>query len=230
MNPLTVRIFNDKSGMVVTHFLDMCMSSLSTAEGIFSKMEEVLVKHSIPWKYCVGIGLDNTSVNMGCRNSIRSRIETRNPAVSVIGCPCHIVHNIATKAGEAYQKACWYSICDCIYYFFVVVAVLSLMKVLKFNVEEMVIDIYYWFDRSTKRKASLLEYCNFCDTSYRNIVKHVNTRWLSFEKAVCRILQQYAVLRRYYLSEGIVGMYFNSNYVKLIHCYRAYCYCLCILL
>ena len=149
----------------------------------------------------------------------------------MIGCPCHIVHNIAAKAGEGYQKVCWYCICDCIYYYCFVVAVLSLMKVLKFDVEEMVIDIYYWFDKSTKQKVSLLEYCNFCDTSYRNIV-HVNTRWLrlSLEKAVCRILPQYAALRSYNLSEGIVGMYFNSNYVKLIYCYRAYCYCLCILL
>ena len=103
MNPLTIRTF-DKCGMVTTHFLDMCLSSSSTAEGIFSKMEEVLTKHSIPWNYCVGIGLDNTSVNMGCRNSIRTRLEARNPAVSVIGCSCHIVHNIATKAGAAYQK------------------------------------------------------------------------------------------------------------------------------
>ena len=53
MNPLTVRIFDNKCGMVTTHFLDMCMSSSSTAEGIFSKMEEVLTKHSIPWNYCV---------------------------------------------------------------------------------------------------------------------------------------------------------------------------------
>lgn len=81
------------------------------------------------------------------------------------------------------------------------------MKVSKFDVEEMVIDLYYWFDKSTKRKANLVEYCNFCDTSYRDIVKHVNTRWLSLEKAVSRVLQQYAPLRSYYLSEGIILMH-----------------------
>ncbi len=65
MNPLTVRIFDINRGVVCTQFLDMCMSSSSTAEGIFAKMQEVLSTHSISWNNCVGIGVDNTSVNMG---------------------------------------------------------------------------------------------------------------------------------------------------------------------
>ena len=64
------------------------------------------------------------------------------------------------------------------------------------------IDLFYWFDKSTKRKASLMEYCSFCDIDYREIVKHVNTRWLSLERAVSRVLQQYDALKSYFLSEG----------------------------
>ena len=30
-----------------------------------------------------------------------------------------------------------------------------------FNVEDLAIDLFYWFDKSTKRKALLSEYCNF---------------------------------------------------------------------
>ena len=104
MNPLTARIFSSVHGMVTTHFLNMCMSSSATAEGIFSKMQQVLLKHDISWMNCVGIGLDNTSVNMGCTNSIKTRVISVNPAVSVVGCPCHIVHNIAGKAGDTYEK------------------------------------------------------------------------------------------------------------------------------
>ena len=75
----------------------------------------------------------------------------------------------------------------------------------------MVIDLFYWFDKSTKRKASLAEYCTFCDTSYREIVKHVNTRWLSLERAVGRVLQQYVALRSYCLSEGTYYNYYCYN-------------------
>ena len=66
------------------------MSSSSTAKGIFSKMQDTLSKHDIPWDNCVGIGLDNTSVNMGCTNSIKTRIVSVNVAVSVIGCQYHM--------------------------------------------------------------------------------------------------------------------------------------------
>ena len=103
MNPLTVRIINADSGMVHTQFLDMCLSSLSTAEGIFSKMQAALDKYEISWMNCVGIGVDNTSVNMGCRNSIKTRIQGVNAAIYVMGCPCHIVHNIAGKASSAFE-------------------------------------------------------------------------------------------------------------------------------
>jgi len=58
----------------------------------------------VSWKYCVGIGVDNTSVNMGCRNSIKTQIIQKNPAVYVMGCPCRIVHNTAGKAGTALKE------------------------------------------------------------------------------------------------------------------------------
>ena len=94
MNLLTVRIINTDTGMVHTQFLDMCLS-LSTAEGNFSKMQGALNfdKYEISWMNCVGIAVDNTSVNMGCRNSIKTRIQGVNAAIYVMGCPCHIVHN-----------------------------------------------------------------------------------------------------------------------------------------
>ena len=78
----------------------------------------------------------------------------------------------------------------------------------KFDVEDMIIDVFYWFDNSTKRKSNRKEYCVFCDTEYREIVKHVSTRWLSLEKAVGRVLQQYDALKSYFLSEG--KFYFTS--------------------
>ena len=103
MNPITVKIFDINRGVATTQFLDMCMSSVLTDEGIFSKIQEVLDKHDILWDNCVGMGLDNTSVNLGCHNSIKTRIKSKNPAVYVMGCPCHIVHNIAGKASDAFE-------------------------------------------------------------------------------------------------------------------------------
>ena len=75
MNPVTVRLFDATSGHVSTRFLDMCLTSgtgSGTAAKIFEAMDQALTSRGIPWTKCIGISVDNTSVNMGKHNSIRS--------------------------------------------------------------------------------------------------------------------------------------------------------------
>lgn len=67
----------------------------------------------------------------------------------------------------------------------------------------MMIDTFYYFDKSTKRKNELVGYCTFCDLEFRQVLKHVSTRWLSLELTINRTLQQYHALQSYFLSEGM---------------------------
>ena len=70
----------------------------------------------------------------------------------------------------------------------------SFSEISGFDIEEFVIDLFYWFDKSTKRKNGLQSYCMFCDQEYRKIMKHMSTRWLSLEIAVERSLKQFPSL------------------------------------
>ena len=154
INPLTVRVYDEKSQKVDTRFLDMCTTSgidAATAKAIFDKMSGVLSNYKMPWDNCIGLGVDNTSVNTGRHNSVISRVHAINPNVYLMGCPCHIAHNTASGAADALRNETG------------------------FNVEELVVDMFYWFDKSTKQKSSLEEYCCFCDVQYRKIIKHVST-------------------------------------------------------
>ena len=67
----------------------------------------------------------------------------------------------------------------------------------------MCVDLYYWFEKSTKRKQELLEFCSFCDTDYMEMVRHLSVRWLSLEKAVTRVLKQFEALKSYFLSNDL---------------------------
>ena len=221
MNPLTVRLFDVNRGSMCTQFLHMCMSSSSTAQGIFSKMEQAMTTHNIPWTNCVGLSVDNTSVNMGCRNSIKTHVLDKNPATYIMGCPCHIVHNTAGKAADAFKNVMFvlkllFSDKTPNVFGHMYLIVLNkkqthffFLQISKFG-EDLVIDIFYWFDKSTKRKADLVEFCSFWDLNYRKIIKHVNTRWLSLERAVGRMLAQFPDLKSYFLSNGIY--FFILNY------------------
>ena len=68
------------------------------------KMDDVLQSNHIPWSNCVGAGVENTSVNLGKNNSMRTRVLQQNPSTYFMGYPCHIVHNVALKAsGRFFQ-------------------------------------------------------------------------------------------------------------------------------
>lgn len=177
MNPVTVRIYDVNRGKITTKFLDMCLSTGGTAEQIFTAIDGTMSSLNIPWDNCVSVGLDNTNVNMGNANSIKTRIMMKNNQVFFSGCQCHIIHNTSAAASK------------------------SLNDVTGFDVEDLMVDIYYWFHYSTKRKVMLSEYAEFCDQDYRKILKHVSTRWLSLEKAITRVLKQYVSLKAYFLSE-----------------------------
>ena len=131
MNPATVRIYDFETSRVSTRFFDMCVSSSSTAQSLYSSLDgklEELFQCSNPRALCTSVGVDNTSVNIRIRDSTKTRVLERNSAIFFNGCLCHIIHNRACKASEELCLHCG------------------------FDVEELCTDIYYWFDKSTKRK------------------------------------------------------------------------------
>ena len=180
LNPLTVKFFDVSQGKVSTHLLDMCTTSgrdCSTSLAIFNKIDSVLVSHGIPWSNCVGFGVDNTSVNVGLHHSLMTHVQKKVAACYFMGCPCHLIHNVASRASDALQQESG------------------------FDVEDLCVDLFYWFDKGTKRKGVLKEFCFFCDAAYHEVVRYVSVRWLSLETAVYRILQLYAPLVSYFKSE-----------------------------
>ena len=178
MNPVTVCIYD--VNRITTCFLDMCPMTSSTAEAIFNSLDHRLQKLlgvDNLWLNCTSVGVDNTSANIGVQNSLKTRIQGRNPSVFFNGCPCHIVHNAAQKGADDFST------------------------VSGFDAEEFVVDLFYWFDKSTKRKNLMKEYCQFCDHEYHAVVKHVSTCWLSLELAIERCLKLFPGFASYFRSE-----------------------------
>lgn len=67
---------------------------------MYQGIKDVFKTHGIPLSNCVALGVDNTNSNVGCRNSLKTKITADNPSVYVAGCVCHILHNSGKKGGE----------------------------------------------------------------------------------------------------------------------------------
>ena len=134
---------------------------------VFAAIDGCMSSYQIPWKNCVAVGVGNTTVNVEKKNSIMTRVKAQNDSVYFSGCQCHVVHNTSAAAAAALRNATG------------------------FDVEDLMVDVYYWFDYSTKRKSLLAEFTEFCDQDYRKILKHVSTRWLSLETSITSVLKQY---------------------------------------
>ena len=114
----------------------------------------------------------------------------KNP-VFIGACLFHFAHIAANNANDAFSKC------------------------IGLNVEDVCVDCYYWFDKSTKRKGKLLEYFDFSDQEYQAVLKHLSVRWLSLEKCEVRVLKKFPSLKSYFLSEH----FSDGRFQRLNECF-----------
>ncbi len=109
----------------------------------------------------------------GCVKGVATYIKKEQPSVYMVGCACHLIH-LAAERGS---------------------------KQLHMGIEDNLIDIYYYLDKSSKRKSLLQEAQKLCNDDVRKILKHVSTRWLSLGICVNRLLEQWQSLTVYFEEE-----------------------------
>ena len=76
----------------------------------------------------------------------------------------------------------------------------SAIKTLPLKVDDLMVDVFYHFKNSVKRVTALHEYASFCDSEYKTVLKHCETRWLSLRRAVVRMLDMWDCLCSYFRS------------------------------
>ena len=80
----------------------------------------LVYKDGIDWCSVISCGLHNTNSNIGCKNSLKSRIVEKNSSYFVAGFNCHLVHLATDKGGQVYESISSFSCedhqCD-LYYF-----------------------------------------------------------------------------------------------------------------
>ena len=117
-----------------------------------------------------------------------------------MGCPYHIAHNAASKATKVFLK-----VAD------------------NFDVEALLVGIYFHFDYSSKRKNSFVEFCDLCDQQYCKIIKFHSVRWFGMSPCIKRVLRLLSSLKSYFESldpEMKNGVEIKSKINRLINAFK----------
>ena len=171
---ILVRMWDENLGKPMTRFLDMPVCNTGNAASLFELLDSVLESKTIPWCNVVGFESDTANVMIGKHNSVLSRVKAKQPGVFSQGCVCHLA-NLCLLQG---------------------------IKCLPLDIDDFFVDLFYYFDISFKRKEQLHEFQDFTGTQQLKVLKHCKTRWLSLERSVKRVLQQWQALHAYFDKES----------------------------
>ena len=108
----------------------MPVRDIGTANKLFEAIDCSVSKKRIPWSNVNGFETHTTNVKMGKHNLVICRIRSKQPNVFSQGCVCHLSNLCLLAASEF----------------------------LPIDVDDLFVDLYYYFDKSAKPKEEFREF------------------------------------------------------------------------
>lgn len=172
---IMIRFFDNVLGEVRTSFIKLEPVQEANADSLFKAIDKNFCDFdSSLMNYCnlVGVGTDGANVMMGRRNSVLSRFKDKQPSLIVYHCNCHLAALIANHACSALPD----------------------------YLDDITIQTWYYFQKSPKQMRIFESYQIFTESKPHKLLKAGQTRWLSLELCVNRLLEQYESLLSYFRS------------------------------
>lgn len=182
--PIVVTAYRCDLGKIVSEVLAVSACKVqNTGENIFNLVNEEMQNKGLSWINCISFGTDNCSTMIGRHKGTAAFIKKVNPNVFIQGCACHLIHIAAQNAA----------------------------KELPVCVEDLLIDVYHYLDKSSLRHQKLLQCQVLCNTATHKILKHTSTRWLSLKNCIDRLLEQWCALFTFVFGENKLSNEHNLN-------------------
>ena len=170
--------------------LDMIEVEDGSAKGIYSAVKQSFADLHVPMNNIIGYSSDTTNVMFGQFNSVVQLLKQDFPDVIAVKCSCHLVHLVSSQAALKLPK----------------------------GLEDLCRDIFAHFSRSSKRQDTYEQFQQFFNVEPHQLLSPGQTRWLSLEACVNRILEQYIALQHYFvLVANEDPTHATDRIVKLLH-------------
>ena len=177
--PIAVQYFNHLKDGIQVRLLDLRSTENETSTTVANLLENVLDEHGIK-KKLVAFSAGNTNTNFGgLKRKGNKNVHTLlkknvNAELLGVGCSAHVLHNSVQHSFDCFH---W------------------------FDIDALAFKIYQYFSIYTVRTKELEKFCDFVEVTYRDLLYHSKTRWLSLFPFVQRLLQMFQPLKSYFSSQ-----------------------------
>lgn len=162
---------------IVTSYCGSLFVGHCLAEDLIKHFYEFMSRCGLDVKKLLHIGMDGPSVNKKFERMLLQSLEKNESTTFIcIGtCSLHIANN---AFGEGMT---------------------TLREVI--NLDQFAIDLHFFFKNSSARRHDLKVISEITDVTVHYVLRHCQTRWLSIEKVLVRIIEQIDNLCEYFLKE-----------------------------
>lgn len=172
--PIVVTYYNKDVQNIATTVLSLPeLQGDSTGKNIGNLIVKELESLNVPLSHMIGFSSDNAAVMVGNKNGAVTVLLEKQKGLVAVGCVCHLI-NLAAEKGAA---------------------------CLPIKVDELLIDIFYYLEKSAKRKESLKKFQALHGEESKKILKHVCTRWLSLGKCLKRLVEEWDPLISFFKGQ-----------------------------
>lgn len=191
---LVARYFDTNFG-ILDKFLTLIEISKADAISIYNVIKEFFVSFSIPMQNLIGLATDGANVMAGEVGGLKALLCNKND-IFYIKCTCHSLHLCSSYA----------------------------CKQMPNSLESLCRNIYSYFSHSPKRIEELKEFQDYCSVKPHKILGVCQTRWLSLEGVILRIIEQWDSLKLYFIScyyevQGVKPAHIAEEMTSKVKCY-----------
>lgn len=192
---IVIRYYSLENMRIVSTFLGLIEIEDGPAECIVRAMKNMLSDAKLNLQNMQSIGTDNASTMVGINSGVYARLKAKIPHLTLIRCVCHSLQLAVSKSTE---------------------------KTLPRNVEFLVEETYNWFAHSSIRQLNYSQLYSTINDGEEplKILRVAETRWLSIEPAVNRILDQWLSLKTHFEISRLKENCYNAEMLYSMYCDR----------
>lgn len=172
-----ISYWSKSSEQVVTYYCESFFLGHAGASKILEVVLKFLSENNLNIDKLIQCSMDGPNVNLRFIKDLNLHLDTLKlrPIIDIGPCSLHIVHN-AVKKG---------------------------ISELECDVENFVLNVFYWFKQSAARREDYheIQLSELIESFHEHFfLRHVESRWLTLGPVCERIIEQYAALKIYFLE------------------------------